>query len=53
MVGASGELDFDPATEETSAPIEVWQISSDHTQIETLDTYVFDDNGDVTKLPSP
>jgi len=53
VVGASGELDFDPATEETSAPIEVWQISSDHTQIETLDTYVFDDNGDVTKLPSP
>ncbi len=27
--GASGTLDFDPATEETSAPIEVWRISDD------------------------
>jgi branched-chain amino acid transport system substrate-binding protein len=24
--GASGELDYDPATEETSGPIELWQI---------------------------
>ena len=25
--GASGELNFDPATEETSGPVETWQIS--------------------------
>lgn len=24
--GASGQLDYDPATEETSAPIEIWEI---------------------------
>lgn len=27
--GASGELDFDPVTGETSAPIELWRISDD------------------------
>jgi branched-chain amino acid transport system substrate-binding protein len=26
--GASGELDYDPATEETSAPIQVWTIGA-------------------------
>jgi hypothetical protein len=26
LQGASGNLDFDPATEETSGPIEVWHI---------------------------
>ena len=26
--GASGELDYDPITEETTAPIEVWRISA-------------------------
>ena len=24
--GASGELDYDPVTEETTAPVEVWGI---------------------------
>ncbi|MSQ01203.1 MAG: hypothetical protein EXR71_04815 [Myxococcales bacterium] len=28
-VGASGELDFDPETEETAGPIEVWGIRND------------------------
>jgi branched-chain amino acid transport system substrate-binding protein len=28
VVGASGELDYDPATEETTAPIEVWRIDT-------------------------
>lgn len=27
VLGASGELDFDPVTEETTAPIDVWAIS--------------------------
>ena len=27
LVGASGSLDFDPVTEETATPIEVWRIS--------------------------
>ena len=26
LLGASGELDYDPETEETSGPIEVWAI---------------------------
>jgi branched-chain amino acid transport system substrate-binding protein len=26
--GASGELDYDPTTEETSAPIQVWAIAA-------------------------
>jgi branched-chain amino acid transport system substrate-binding protein len=29
--GASGELDYDPVTEETSAPIQVWTIAPDGT----------------------
>lgn len=28
VIGASGELDYDPATEETTAPIEVWRIDT-------------------------
>jgi branched-chain amino acid transport system substrate-binding protein len=36
--GASGELDYDPATEETSSPIDVWVISADGTRIEVLET---------------
>jgi branched-chain amino acid transport system substrate-binding protein len=28
VVGASGELDYDPATEETTAPFEVWRIDT-------------------------
>jgi branched-chain amino acid transport system substrate-binding protein len=36
VVGASGQLDYDPETEETTGPIEVWWISSDG--FETYDT---------------
>lgn len=28
VVGASGQLDYDPATEETSGPIDIWYIQS-------------------------
>ncbi len=34
--GASGQLDYDPSTEETSSPIEVWSISVDG------ETYAFE-----------
>lgn len=34
LVGASGSLDYDPATEETTAPIQVWTISADGRSIE-------------------
>ncbi len=33
VVGTSGALDFDPATEETTAPVEVWTIDADGTAI--------------------
>jgi branched-chain amino acid transport system substrate-binding protein len=36
--GASGELDYDPLTEETSSPTDVWVISADGTRIEVLET---------------
>jgi branched-chain amino acid transport system substrate-binding protein len=39
IAGASGELDYDPATEETSAPIDVWVISSDGSRIEVVATF--------------
>jgi len=32
--GASGKLDFDPATEETRGPTDIWKISTDGTAIE-------------------
>lgn len=36
--GASGALDYDPATEETTAPIDVWRIDETRTGFETLYT---------------
>lgn len=39
LVGASGDLDFDPATEETKGDIDVWKISEDGTRIEIVTTY--------------
>ena len=36
ITGTSGKLDFDPETEETTAPIEVWKISDDGDAIEVL-----------------
>jgi branched-chain amino acid transport system substrate-binding protein len=36
VIGASGNLDYDPVTEETSAPIEVWVIDDDQ-QITPVD----------------
>lgn len=36
--GASGHLDYDPATEETTAPIDIWAVDDGHTGFETLYT---------------
>jgi len=36
VVGASGELDFDPVTGETSGPIELWRIADDGDSFEVL-----------------
>jgi branched-chain amino acid transport system substrate-binding protein len=38
IVGASGSLDFDPITEETSGLIDIWKISPDGKQIESTAT---------------
>ncbi len=38
VIGASGSLDFDPDTEETSGPIDIWRISSDGSSIEIVET---------------
>jgi ABC-type branched-subunit amino acid transport system substrate-binding protein len=34
LVGASGNLDYDPATEETRGNIDIWKISDDGSQID-------------------
>lgn len=34
--GASGKLDYDPGTRETSSPVEIWKVSADHQAIETV-----------------
>jgi len=41
VAGASGQLDYDPVTGETSAPIDVWIVASDGSGVsfETLVTY--------------
>ncbi len=36
--GASGELDFDSETEETTAPIDIWVINSSGDDFEVIDT---------------
>jgi len=36
VLGASGELDFDPVTEETSAPVIFWKINDAQTGFENL-----------------
>lgn len=38
LTGASGTLDYDAATEETSGPIDIWQIASSGSAIEVLET---------------
>ncbi|HEY8073244.1 MAG TPA: hypothetical protein VIF62_04025, partial [Labilithrix sp.] len=38
LTGASGSLDYDPATEETTGLVDIWKISSDGTQIQTVTT---------------
>ncbi len=38
VTGASGVLDFDPVTEETSGLVDIWKISADGAAIETLST---------------
>jgi branched-chain amino acid transport system substrate-binding protein len=38
IAGASGSLDYDPATEETRGPIDVWTISADGSSIVVEDT---------------
>jgi branched-chain amino acid transport system substrate-binding protein len=37
--GASGELDYDPATEETTAPIDVWVVDKTRDGFTTVQTY--------------
>jgi branched-chain amino acid transport system substrate-binding protein len=37
LVGASGDLDYDPSTEETTGRTEIWQISGDPPQIVPID----------------
>ncbi len=39
LTGASGPLDYDPATEETTGAIDIWKISADGTSIEKVTTY--------------
>jgi len=39
VTGASGNLDYDPATEETSGPTDIWKISTDGKSIE-IDTTI-------------
>jgi ABC-type branched-subunit amino acid transport system substrate-binding protein len=36
--GASGELDFDPVTEQTSGRISIWRIADDGSEIESITT---------------
>ena len=38
IVGASGNLDYDPATEETTGLINIWKISADGRSIESNTT---------------
>jgi ABC-type branched-subunit amino acid transport system substrate-binding protein len=38
VVGVSGSLDYDPTTEETTAPIEIWVINADRTGFDTVAT---------------
>jgi branched-chain amino acid transport system substrate-binding protein len=38
LVGASGSLDYDASTEETSGLVDIWKISADAASIETLTT---------------
>lgn len=39
LVGASGNLDYDPATEETKGDIDIWKISADGQAIEFVTKY--------------
>jgi branched-chain amino acid transport system substrate-binding protein len=39
LVGASGNLDYDPSTEETKGDIDIWKISTDGQQIEFVTKY--------------
>jgi ABC-type branched-subunit amino acid transport system substrate-binding protein len=39
LVGASGNLDYDPATEETTGEIDIWKISADGQSIEVVTKY--------------
>ena len=43
VLGASGELDFDPVTEETTAPIEIWRIDQGGTRFEVCRTWCWDE----------
>ncbi|MBM4367534.1 MAG: hypothetical protein FJ102_15080, partial [Deltaproteobacteria bacterium] len=36
--GASGALDYDPVTEETTGPIDVWVIAADGESFEVAET---------------
>lgn len=38
LVGTSGNLDYDPATEETKGEIDIWKISADGKAIEKVET---------------
>ncbi len=39
VLGASGELDYDPVTEETSAPIDLWVVNDEGDGFEIIDTW--------------
>ena len=38
LVGASGTLDYDATTEETTGLVDIWKISADAKTIETVTT---------------
>ena len=38
LEGASGHLDFDPETEETTGPVDVWVVNGDASGFTTVDT---------------
>lgn len=38
LVGASGELDYDPATEETTGPIDIWQVNKNGDGFDVVET---------------
>ena len=42
VVGASGELDYDPDTEETTTPIEIWSVNDEGDGFDLCTTWCWD-----------